>query len=311
MRKVASRTHPSEISDEIVAYDPATLERRPVRKQEVVSKLLAQHNPHAARIVERMPAQDGILDPWAIDQLLVRVHCEMQRLSEEFQHGRRVAELLRSLLGVLRNAGVPRPIRVVDVGCGTGYVPRWLAANGALGDDVELVGADYNVALINEANRLAQTEQLKVKFVVANAFRLKELGAVYLSTGVMHHFRGDALIEFLHAHEQSGICAFLHFDFQPSPVAPLGSWLFHAVRYREPLAKHDGVLSAVRAHTGQTLVKAAEEGAPGFLSTMYSTCLWFLPIPRAFHTLIGIRPAYKEAFVRALGPRAGRLGSWQ
>lgn len=299
-----------EISDEILSFDPETLERLPVRKQDVVEKFASRSNRRAVRIVRGLPERDGILDPDAVDRRLVRVHCEMQRISEEFQHGQRVAEVLRPLLEALRATGVPRPIRIVDVGCGTGFVLRWLAAHGDLGYDVDLVGADYHPALIGEALRLAAIEDLKVTFRVANAFRLDPPGSVYLSTGVIHHFRGPALPAFFQGHERPGTRAFVHFDFLPSFMAPFGSWLFHAVRMRDPLAKHDGVVSAVRAHPADELLRASGEGAPGFVRAMYSTRLGALPIPRAFQALIGLRPDVQDSFLRALGPRRTRLGGW-
>src|SRR5262245_10810091 len=179
-----------EISDLIVDFDPATLARRPVRKQAVLDVFTASGNRRAARIVSSLPERDGLLDPDAVDRLLVRVHCEMQRISEEFQHGQRVAALLHPLLAALREEGHEPPLRVVDVGCGTGFVVRWLAARGALGPDVELIGADYNRALVDEANRLAAAEKLPARFVNANVFALSEPATVFLSTGVIHHFRG-------------------------------------------------------------------------------------------------------------------------
>jgi SAM-dependent methyltransferase len=297
-----------EISDEILSFDPDTLQRVPVRKSAVLDKF--RSNRRAARIVRAMPDRDDILDPDAVDRRLIRVHCEMQRISEEFQHGQRVAELLRPILDALRSTGVTRPIRIVDVGCGTGFVLRWLAAHGDLGNDVELVGADYHPALIGEAMRLAKEEELRVSFRVANAFRLDPPGSMFLSTGVIHHFRGEGLPGFFRSHDCPETKAFVHFDFLPSFMAPFGSWLFHAVRMRDPLAKHDGVVSAIRAYSGAELVRAAGDGAPGFLRTMYSTRLGVLPIPRAFHSLIGLRPEYQEAFLRALGPRRSRLGAW-
>jgi SAM-dependent methyltransferase len=300
----------AEISDLIVDFDPATLARLPVRKRDVVDAFSSAGNCRAARIVAAMPERDGILDPAAVDRLLVRVHCEMQRISEEFQHGQRVAELLRPLLDALRAAGAARPLRIVDIGCGTGYVLRWLAARGRLGPDVELIGADYNRALVDEASRLAAAEGLDVRFVNANVFALREPATVFLTTGVIHHFRGLDLVGFFREHEQPRAAAFLHFDFQPSVLAPFGAWLFHAVRMREPLARHDGVLSAVRAHSAATLLAAAREGAPGYRAAMYGTRLWFLPIPRSFHTLVGIRPALADALVDRLGDRAGRLGAF-
>lgn len=297
-----------EVSDAIISFDPETLERRPVVKAEVLREFGDLGNRTAARIVGRIPERGGALDPEEVDRLLVTAHCEMQRISEEFQHGRRVANLLKPILEALRDAGVGRPVRIVDIGCGTGYVLRWLAAHEPLGDDVELVGADFNTALVTEAQRLAAAEKLRCTFVVANAFRLAHPAAVYISTGILHHFRGRALAELLKQHERPETCAFIHYDFHPSPLAPLGSWLFHAVRMREPLAKHDGVLSAVRAHKSLDLLGAARSAAPGFVSTIYGTRLWGLPIPRVFHSLVGVRPAYRDAFLAHAGSLIASLG---
>ena len=299
-----------EISNLIVSFDPETLYRRPVRKRDAVDRLRAAGNRRGARIVERMPDRDGVLEPDLVDPLLVRVHTELQRLSEELEHGRRVAELLRPLLSALREAGAGRPLRVVDVGCGTGYVLRWLAAKGGLGDDVELVGADYNPALVGEAARLARAEHLRVTFVKANAFRLPVGGAVYLTTGVLHHFRGPALAAFFRGHDRPETLAFAHFDFQPSPLAPLGAWVFHAARFREPLARHDGVLSAVRAPRRPDPAGGGQGRGAGFDVAVYGARLWLLPIPRPFHTLVGVLPRFRPAFVRALGRRAARLQRW-
>lgn len=297
-----------EVSDAIVSFDPETLERELVIKSQVLREFAAIGNQEAVRIVERIPERDGVLDPDAVNHLLITAHCEMQRISEEFQHGKRVAELLQPLLSALRDGGVRSPLRIVDIGCGTGFVVRWLAANGALGDDVELLGADFNTALITEARRLAEIEKLPCAFIVANAFRLEHPATVYLSTGILHHFRGQALTELLKQHNREETCAFVHFDFHPSPLAPLGSWLFHAVRMREPLAKHDGVLSAVRAHDSRDLLDTVKAAAPDFVSTVYGTRLWGLPIPRVFHSLVGIRPLYRAAFLQYMGSRIASLG---
>src|SRR5215217_3690004 len=219
-----------EISDAIVSFDPITLQRKPVKKADVLVQFKELRNHEAVRIVERIPERDGVLDPAAVDKILITSHCEMQRMSEEFQHGKRVAELLKPILDALRDGGVQNPIRIVDIGCGTGFVIRWLAASGSLGDDVQLRGVDFNVALVNEAKRLATMENLRCKFEVANAFRLDEPATVFLSTGILHHFRNESLSYLLQQHCRPATCAFVHFDFHSSPMAPLGSWLFHVVR---------------------------------------------------------------------------------
>src|SRR5215212_9076395 len=279
-----------EISDAIVSFDPNTLQRRAVKKTDVLDQFRELRNHEAVRIVQQILERDGVLDAAAVDEILITSHCEMQRMSEEFQHGKRVAELLKPILNALRKGGVQNPVRIVDIGCGTGFVNRWLAASGSLGDDVELMGVDFNVALVGEAQRLAEIENLRCKFVVANAFRLAEPATVFISTGILHHFRDENLSYLLQQHCRPETCAFVHFDFHSSPMAPLGSWLFHAVRMREPLARHDGVLSAVRAHPSRRLLEAARTGAPGFVSSIYGTRLWGLPIPRVFHALVGVRP---------------------
>jgi len=296
-----------EVSDLIIDIDPASLTRRPVVKKELVDRLLSLGNRQAARVVEAIPARNGLLDANEVDSLFVRTHTEMQRMAEEFQHGQRIAELISPLLGVLRERRSP-PYRVVDIGCGSGYALRWLAARGRLGHDVELIGVDFNPALIAEARRLAELERLDCEFLLADAFRLPHPGHIFLTTGVIHHFRGDALRAFFAQHEQPKAQAFLHYDFQPGWLAPFGSWFWHRVRMRTKLAQHDGVLSTVRAHSAQTLCEAARAGAPGFLSGMYGTKIWNTPIPRIFHTLVGIRPDLRDDFLRALGVRARRMG---
>ena len=300
--------HGPEISDAIVSFDPNTLQRHPVKKADVLDQFRELRNHEAVRIVQQIPDRDGVLDPAAVDKILITSHCEMQRMSEEFQHGKRVAELLKPILNALRHGGVQNPIRIVDIGCGTGFVIRWLAASGSLGDDVELMGVDFNVALLNEAQRLATIENLRCKFAVANAFQLKEPATVFISTGILHHFRDQNLSYLLQQHCRPETCAFVHFDFHSSPMAPLGSWLFPVVRMREPLARHDGVLSAVRAHKSRYLLDVTRSAAPEFVSAIYGTRLWRLPIPRVFHSLVGVRSKYRDAFISNMGNRIASLG---
>jgi len=180
--------------------------------------------------------------------------------------------------------------------------------HGALGDDVELIGADYNPALVHEAERLAAIERLRCRFVTANVFRLRQPGHVLFTTGVVHHFRGESLVDFFSEHNRSGAQAFFHSDFQPTPLAPLASWFFHVLRMRTALARHDGVLSVVRAYSAQQLLDAARRGAPGFLCGTYGSRIWNTPMPRVFHTLVGIRPELREGFLDALGWRRHRMG---
>jgi 2-polyprenyl-3-methyl-5-hydroxy-6-metoxy-1,4-benzoquinol methylase len=297
-----------EITDLMVQHDPRTLERLAVRKQELVDVFSRFRNRKALRAVLALPEKGGTLEDREIDALLLTVHWEMQRLAEEFYHGHRVWELLRCVIAAIRQAGVRETLRIADVGCGIGYTTRWLAANIPLADhNMEVVGMDLNSTLIAEANRLASAEGLPCRFLHCDAFSREHSSHVFLSTGVIHHFRGDALREFLRRHEQPETQGFLHFDFQPWFLAPFGSWFFHHLRMRTAIARHDGVLSAARAYDAGTLTEAACGAAPGFAAGIYGARIWNTPAPRVFHTLVGLRRELVPELRRELGRHASRL----
>jgi SAM-dependent methyltransferase len=299
-----------EISDLVVAYDPATLARLPVRRDQVLAELEAHRMRRAMRIVSRWPHDRGVLDAAHVDRVLLTAHHELTRLSEEFRQGERMMRILRPLLQSLRNSGVRAPYRVVDVGCGLGFVLRWLAAYGGLGSDVILTGYDYNAAFVQLAQELADEERLACRFVVANAFRLDEQATIFTSTGVIHHFRGAGLTQFLTQQAAAGPSAFVHADIKPTYLAPLGSWMFHEARMREPLARHDGVLSALRAHPGERLIEATHGSCPGFTSAMFDGQRELLPILRVMQMLVGIRRELLPAFLGELGPLGRHLSGW-
>lgn len=174
-----------EITDLIVQHDSHSLQRLPVRKQEVLDTFAKFCNRKAMKAVRALPDRDGLLDPQKMDRLLLTVHWEMQRLAEEFYHGHRVWELLRRVVASVRQTGIHETLRIVDVSCGIGYTTRWLAANIALVDhNIELVGMDLNSTLIKEANQLAFAERLPCQFLHGDAFSREHSGHIFLSTGV-------------------------------------------------------------------------------------------------------------------------------
>lgn len=301
-----------EISDVIVDYDVATLERKQINRADAVSIFAARGNRRAAEIIGRIPERDGVLDPDAVDAVLLRSHYELQRVSELMEHGRRVHDLLQPLVKTVQDAmtSSSERVRVVDIGCGPGFVIRWLAACTSLPTAVDLIGVDYNATFVRDAQRLAEEENLNCRFEIANGFKLSAPAHIYLSTGVVHHFRGAALEEFFRQHAHGDPCAFAHFDFQPTPAAPFGSWLFHEILMREPLARHDGVLSAVRAHPAEFLLASAVTALPTYRCAIYGAQFWALPVPRVLHCVIGMRPEFCHAFSKNLGMKAAMLGAF-
>jgi SAM-dependent methyltransferase len=298
-----------EISDVVVDYDPKTLARRPIALRQALEQLGRVPN-RARRIVRRLPVRGGIVEDEAVDGMLLRAHLELQRLHEEFRIGPEMRAALVPLVGIVRAHVGDRRIRVVDLGCGLGFVLRWLAAHGGFGDDIELLGVDYNRTLIASASRLATQDRLRCKFAAANAFALREPADIIISTGVLHHFRGDGLVRVFGEHEQSRALGFVHLDIRPSWVASLGSWIFHLARMREPLARFDGYWSAVRAHTSGTLCGAAGRGAPSFALATLDERFTLRSLVQIMHGIIGVRrelEPHLAAAYRAFGPRLERV----
>jgi SAM-dependent methyltransferase len=294
-----------EISDLVIRSDAVTGARLPVRRDDVVHALRVAGDRYGARIAASLPHDDGVLDESAVDRLLVRTHTELQRLNEELRIAEQSADVLGPLLAAV-GQGDARP-RIVDVGCGIGYTIRWLAATGVLGD-VELCGVDFNPALVAEANRLAVAERLRCQFVHGDAFALPGSATVYISTGVMHHLRGGDLGAFFRAQADAGAQAYCHFDIAATRLAPLGAWMFHRARMREPLGRHDGVASARRAHTDHDLMSAARS-APDLVPLLHRPVHHSNPFCASVRPILGVRPQYLPALRTALGPSARHLVS--
>ncbi len=294
-----------EISDLIIDYEPGTLRRVDVRKSDVLAKLESLGMSRSVSIVRTYPASNDVLDADFVDRLLVRTHMELQRLSEEFQQGHRMLRLLAPMLDAFRARGV-EGLHVVDVGCGPGFIVRWLSAEGGLGADVTLSGCDYNAALVKLAKRLAKEEHLACSFHHENAFTLERPATVYLSTGVVHHFRGEGLAAFF-AEQRERALGFIHCDIKPTYLAGIGAWIFHRARMREPLARHDGVLSALRAHSAERLREAASKGAGDFRIGTFDSRRERLPVLHVMQALVGVREEHADAFIQRLGPLAERI----
>jgi SAM-dependent methyltransferase len=196
---------------------------------------------------------------------------------------------------------------VETAGCGIGYAVRWLAASGVLGD-VELCGVDFNAALVAEATRLAAAEGLPCRFVFGDAFALPGSATVYTSIGVLHHLRGGDLGAFFRAQADAGAQAYCHFDIAATRLAPLGAWMFHRARMREPLGRHDGVASARRAHADHDLLTSAGS-APGLAPLLYRPTHHSNPFCASVRPVLGVRPQHVPALRTALGPAARHLVS--
>lgn len=289
-----------ELSDLIVDFTPTG--RNPVRIDDVVATLESGGHRRSLHLARSIGTRGDYFDEDDADAILLRSHLELQRLAEEIQHGDRVTRLLRPLVDMIDG-----PITVVDVGCGLGFLVRWFTESNALGDRVRFIGVDFNETLLDGARSLAEVEGLDCSFVAGDAFDLDVGATVFMSTGVIHHFTPAELVPFFARQHAAGARACFHFDVAPTRITPFGAWIFHRARMREPLARHDGVHSALRAHRDDALVAAMRSGAPAWIPLLFDAVGTRLAVLNVMRPVIGMDPELIDAYERGLGRLRRRL----
>ena len=162
------------------------------------------------------------------------------------------------------------------------------------------MGCDLDAALVGEASRLAGVERLDCTFLVADALSLDQPADVVISTGVLHHLRGAELFAFFA--RQDALPAVAHWDLAPGPLTSAGARLFHRARMREPLARHDGVVSARRAYGDQDLLAAVRAGAPSLVPLLVDAAPGRNPLVAVLRPVLGLRPDLVDPFLSRCSP---------
>jgi hypothetical protein len=180
---------------------------------------------------------------------------------------------------------------------------RWRAAHRPIGAG-DLVGCDFNESLVAAASALATAEHLDCTFLTADALALAQPAHVVISTGFLHHLRGDDLLTFLG--RQQDALAFAHWDIATGRLTRLGAWLFHQARMREPLARHDGVISARRAYDDAALIKAVRSALPGRVPLMVDASPGRNPLVAVMRPVLGLQRELVEPFLTACPPSLRR-----
>jgi SAM-dependent methyltransferase len=266
---------------------------------DVERRLRLNGQRRAARIVRRIPAPGRRLGAPELDALRFAVHCELQRLEEELQLPRLVAEHLEPLVADTRRRVGRRDVTILDVGCGLAYLLRWLSLRSGWDPAVRYVGIDLDGGLLRHATRLATDEGARCEFREGDARFLDRHvddpdGTVVVSSGLMHHLDPQALPTFFAAHERGRISAFAHWDLTPTRWAVAGSWVYHRARARLAIARHDGVTSTHRAYPASTLLAAARRGAPSYVLSCVDGSPWRPNPIRVLRPITGMRVASPE-----------------
>ncbi len=144
---------------------------------------------------------------------------------------------------------VPRPLRIVDVGCGYGDALRrihhWAAARNL---PVELTGIDLNPDAIRAA-REATPATTGITFLAGNVYDWNppEGVDIVLSSLLTHHLRDAEIVDFLAWMEATARLGWFINDLHREPMPyRLFRTLVRFTRWH-PFVKHDGPVSILRS----------------------------------------------------------------
>jgi SAM-dependent methyltransferase len=163
---------------------------------------------------------------------------------------RRVGELVVEARRTRRG----KPVRVLDVGAGSGgllfRLEDWARRRRI---PIELTGVEHNPGHVAVAERLAGEEGRRVRFVVGDARRLEAFADasvdVALSTLTLHHLApGDAALALAELDRVAAV-NFFAFDLRRSLGALPAAWAFLRLGGFDAPTRHDTLTSLRRAYS--------------------------------------------------------------
>lgn len=205
----------------------------------------------------------------------------------------RELELINRLLGgfalslealdTLRLEAAHAPVRIVDVGCGSGDMLRrmahWARRRGI---PVDLVGVDWNPVMIAVAQE-ASVAYPEVRYVLADVWsdELTQLGAdVVHSSLFCHHFDAPELPRLMRHFAASARRAVVVNDLHRHWFAYYSIILLTRLFSRSTQVKYDGPVSVLRAMTRADWVEAlAAAGLSGYQLRWRWAFRWQLIVP--------------------------------
>jgi ubiquinone/menaquinone biosynthesis C-methylase UbiE len=183
-------------------------------------------------------------------------------------------ESLRNLASMNRHFGAHRLIRrflkawfapgetyrVLDLATGAGDIPRMMLEWGQpRGIRFEIDAVDANPATIEVARKMTPYPQ--VNWIAADALtygpgRTYDLVCCSLA---LHHFAQADAVRLLRRCQRLSHRFTLVADLERSPLNYFCIWLVTALIYRDPITRHDGLISAKRAFSYDELAELASE----------------------------------------------------
>jgi 2-polyprenyl-3-methyl-5-hydroxy-6-metoxy-1,4-benzoquinol methylase len=140
-----------------------------------------------------------------------------------------------------------RPLRIIDVGCGSGdmlrRIERWAKRRGVA---VELTGIDLNPITIQVA-RDWTPEGAKIEWIAGDAFAYTEPVDLVISALVMHHLSEPAIVGLLAWMEETALCGWYINDLVREPTPYKIFSVAAAILRWHKMVRHDGPVSFRRS----------------------------------------------------------------
>ncbi|MEV8273449.1 methyltransferase domain-containing protein [Microbacterium sp. NPDC077184] len=228
----------------------------------------------------------------ALRELMDDPDCDPERLRATLRRFDTVNRLVSGWGGVYTRrirpflAGLGRPARVLDLGCGGGDVVVRLARMAARdGMAVDWVGADPDPRAIEVA--AARDAPGTVRFTRADSTALLAAGErfdVVVSNHVLHHLDSAALASFAADSRALSSGLLLHGDIARSRLAYSLYAIGITPLQHGTFLRTDGLRSIRRSHTPAELQRLLDAEAPG---------LWHVGAPAPFRLLAESRAGFR------------------
>lgn len=192
--------------------------------------------------------QQEIMDDFSLEsQQLEQVFRELDKVNG-FLGGTGIT--LNGLEKLLNTTSRNRPIKILDVGCGNGFMLRRIAKYGQKqGWSFSLLGIDANPEAINIA-RIQSTGYQNIQYECINVHseEFSHLQAdIILCTLTLHHFKDQEIIKLINTAIKNAQVGIVVNDLQRSMIAYHLFNLFCAVFINNAIAKKDGQVSILRS----------------------------------------------------------------
>jgi ubiquinone/menaquinone biosynthesis C-methylase UbiE len=195
----------------------------------------------------------------------VRGNLQDMQFINHFFRGKQL--VLKHLQRMLSQFPPSRKLTLLDVGTGSADIPRaivdWARKQGR---PIAVIAVDRNAHVLAFAcQEIASYPEIHL--IKADGLQLplaEQSVDIALASLLCHHLSPPHLAQLLHTFDRLARYGFLVNDLQRSYVAYAVTWLFTRLMSRNPLTRHDGPLSVLRAYRIEELQTiAASVGMEG------------------------------------------------